>query len=165
MKKIIKNNLKVFVAVVISGIIFGGIGVYAANTYLAHDISYTPSNENFDANNVEDALNELYDKTSCSKGMIHHASNTQMKIELGYEPSIFYASFYWPSLDMSLYLTYDKNISSDIYLNYDEKQVGIEGPVVANYNSLVFIKEDGIETNFGGRSLSFEYDFYYVACK
>ena len=69
MKKFIKNNLKVFVAVVISGIVFGGIGVYAANTYLAHDISYTPSNENFDANNVEDALNELYDNSEIAKSI------------------------------------------------------------------------------------------------
>ena len=66
MKQFIKNNLKVFVIVVITAILFTGIGVYAANTYLAHDISYTPSNENFDVNNVEDALNELYDKTEIS---------------------------------------------------------------------------------------------------
>ena len=64
MKQFIKNNLKVFVIVVITAILFTGIGVYAANTYLAHDISYTPSNENFEVSNVEDALNELYDNSN-----------------------------------------------------------------------------------------------------
>lgn len=66
MKGFIKNNIKVFVAVIISGIIFGGIGVYAASQYLAREIHFTPLNENFTKengeaiDNVEDALNELY---------------------------------------------------------------------------------------------------------
>ena len=71
MKRFIKNNLKVFVSIIISGIIFGGIGVYAANTYLAHDISYTPSNENFEVSNVEDALNELYGSRKYAKKQIN----------------------------------------------------------------------------------------------
>lgn len=47
MKKFIKNNLKVCVTVIISGIVFTGIGVYAASKYFAKDINFTPSNENF----------------------------------------------------------------------------------------------------------------------
>ena len=68
MRRFIKNNLKVFVAVIISGIVFTGIGVYAASQYLARDISFTPTNENFkkengeSIDNVEDALNELYNQ-------------------------------------------------------------------------------------------------------
>ena len=66
MKRFIKNNIKVFAAVIISGIVFTGIGVYAASVYLAKDINFTPTNENFKKENgevitnVEDALNELY---------------------------------------------------------------------------------------------------------
>ena len=68
MKNFIKNNLKVFVTLVISGIVFTGIGVYAASQYFAKDITFTPINENFKKengeaiDNVEDALNELYKK-------------------------------------------------------------------------------------------------------
>ena len=69
MKRFIKNNLKVFVAIVISGIVFTGIGVYAASQYFAKDITFIPTNENFKKENgepienVEDALNELYKKS------------------------------------------------------------------------------------------------------
>ena len=99
MKRFIKNNLKVFVSIIISGIIFGGIGVYAANTYLAHDISYTPSNENFEVTNVEDALNELYKEKSFglnySNGeFISTNYGNREYIELGYKPKIIIASVY-----------------------------------------------------------------------
>ena len=66
MKKFIKNNIKVFIATIISGIIFGGVGVYATSQYFAKDISFTPTNENFKkengelVDNVEDAINSLY---------------------------------------------------------------------------------------------------------
>ena len=83
MKNFIKNNLKVFVAVIISGIIFTGIGVYAASQYFAKDISFTPTNENFkkengeSINNVEDALNELFLSQSKTKIQLQfHAKNS-----------------------------------------------------------------------------------------
>lgn len=60
MKQFLKNNLKVFVAVVLSGVLFTGIGVYATTQYLAKDITFTPNNEKFEVTNVEDALNYLY---------------------------------------------------------------------------------------------------------
>ena len=69
MKRFIKNNIKVFVAVIISGIVFTGVGVYAASQYFAKDISFTPTNENFKKENgevitnAEDALNTLYSYT------------------------------------------------------------------------------------------------------
>ena len=73
MKKFIKANLKIFTAIIVSGIIFGGIGVYATSQYLAKDINYNPANKNFKKENgesivnVEDALNELYGKTQLKK--------------------------------------------------------------------------------------------------
>lgn len=66
MKKFIKNNIKIFLIVLITTIIVGNISVYAASQYFAKDITFTPTNENFKKengepiDNVEDALNELY---------------------------------------------------------------------------------------------------------
>lgn len=68
MKNFIKNNLKVFVAIMITTIIVGSVSVYAASQYFAKDITFTPTNENFKKENgepienVEDALNELYNQ-------------------------------------------------------------------------------------------------------
>ena len=73
MKRFIKNNLKVFVTMIITTIIVGSVSVYAASQYFAKDISFKPTNENFkkengeSIDNVEDALNELYKKTSSNK--------------------------------------------------------------------------------------------------
>lgn len=69
MREFIKNNLKVFVAVIITTIIVGSISVYADSQYLSKDIIFTPNNENFkkengeSIENVDDALDELYKKT------------------------------------------------------------------------------------------------------
>lgn len=70
MKNFIKNNLKVFVSIIVTTIIVGSVSVYAAGQYFAKDISFTPKNENFKKengepiDNVEDALNELYNKNN-----------------------------------------------------------------------------------------------------
>lgn len=64
MKIFIKKNLKVFVAVAITAILFTSIGVCAAKGFFAKDISFTSSNTNFKATNVEEALNELYSISS-----------------------------------------------------------------------------------------------------
>ena len=57
MKKIIKNKI---ILIVILCIISCGIGVYAATTYKASDVVYNASNGT--SMNVNDALNELYNK-------------------------------------------------------------------------------------------------------
>ena len=56
--KFIKNNLKVIIAFVLGAILTGGI-VYAAVS--ASEVSYT-TNKNASVKNVEQALNELYNR-------------------------------------------------------------------------------------------------------
>lgn len=57
MKKIIQS--KIFL-VLICGILFTSIGVYAANYYDAKEVTY--QNESSEINNVNDALDDLYKK-------------------------------------------------------------------------------------------------------
>ena len=56
MKKFVRNNLKLFIGILLGIIISGGI-VYAIN---ANSIEYTPQDENWNVNGVTDALNDLY---------------------------------------------------------------------------------------------------------
>lgn len=58
MKNIFRKNIKLFIGIFI-GIICSGITVYAAN-YLAKDIAFVPSNNNWKVSNVEEAINDLY---------------------------------------------------------------------------------------------------------
>ena len=59
MKNIIKS--RVFL-ILICGLIFTGLGVYAATTYKASDVVYNASDGT--SMNVNDALNELYNKNN-----------------------------------------------------------------------------------------------------
>ena len=62
MKKTIKNPIFTFI---IGAIIFGSIGVLGASyLYHADEVSYTPKNNKFEVDNVEDAINELYQKVN-----------------------------------------------------------------------------------------------------
>jgi len=45
---------------IISGILFGSIGIYAASIYYAKDISYESSDASWEVSNVNDAINSLY---------------------------------------------------------------------------------------------------------
>lgn len=63
--KMLKNKLKIILVIVITAILFGGLGVYATYNYLASDVSYTRDGTTM---SVEDALNDLYKtKTKITK--------------------------------------------------------------------------------------------------
>jgi len=53
---------KTILSFILGGIIFGCIGIYAAN-YLASDVTYTPKDTNWEVNNVNEALDDLYNST------------------------------------------------------------------------------------------------------
>lgn len=62
-KYYIKNNL---IGLIIGGIIFGSLGVYAAITFPSNEVSFDPSNSTLTSTNVKDAIDELYKK--CTVG-------------------------------------------------------------------------------------------------
>lgn len=60
MKKIIRTNFKVILAFILGGLIFSGIGIYAASlSFASGDVDHTKSDGT--KTNVKAALNELYD--------------------------------------------------------------------------------------------------------
>lgn len=59
----IKSNYKLFIGIII-GIIFTSTTVFAANSLLAQNVSYKPSSDNFNVDNVSDALDKLYTKAT-----------------------------------------------------------------------------------------------------
>lgn len=145
MNKFLKNNLKVFVAVVISGIIFGGIGVYAASQYFAKDISFTPSDEKFKKengepiDNVEDALNELYkingsdsNKYNCISGTFDASvcmTNDKCLIEDKIKPSLFVIRNY----NTGQIHVYNEMTSSTKYVSYAGNNSVSEGTLSTYY--------------------------------
>lgn len=58
--KFIKNNINTFLLIIITSILVTSISVYATYKHYAENISFSSSNESWDAETVEDALNDLY---------------------------------------------------------------------------------------------------------
>jgi len=69
MKKIFDK--KTIITVMISGIIFTCVGVYASS-YLASDISYSPIDSSWEVSNVSEALNDLYSNTKNTGGNLYY---------------------------------------------------------------------------------------------
>ncbi len=66
MKNIIKTNFKVILAFILGGLIFGGIGIYAASlSFASGDVDHIKSDGT--TTTVEEALNELYAKSESGK--------------------------------------------------------------------------------------------------
>ena len=63
-KEIIKNNIKLVIGIIIGGIVFGTIGVYAATTLLSQPVYYNNTNSGASSTNVQGALDELYTRAS-----------------------------------------------------------------------------------------------------
>lgn len=64
-----KDNKKLVIGIIIGLLLTSTIG-YAAYKYQATEVGYTPENENFDVDNVSDAIKELYDKITSGPTMV-----------------------------------------------------------------------------------------------
>ena len=66
MKRVIKyfrNNLKLLIGIIVGGIIFGSLGVYAATVIAASNVGYS-DNASLGATNVQDAIDKLNTKAT-----------------------------------------------------------------------------------------------------
>lgn len=189
MKKVLKS--RIFVAIITAIICITGTA-YAAGQIFASDITYknttvdkalddlytTASDyvklENETTVSASNLLNGItaYDNngnlitgavsTDCVNSYVIHNPNTQLNVDLGFTPTKFLASYHWNNENMNLYLVYDKAVSNNIYLSYYESD---NTAMIENYNDKFRFENNHFISNFGGRSLSNQYTFYYMACK
>ena len=76
MKKI---NIKSLIIGIFIGVLISSGVVYAATLIDSKDVTYTPSDNEFDANNVSDALNTLYNRVSAlesSSSTVYYVGTT-----------------------------------------------------------------------------------------
>lgn len=71
MKSFLKKNIKLFVGIIVGIILSSGV-VYAIN---ANSITFNSRNENWDVDNIEDAINELYSMGTLEKTVLWTNSN------------------------------------------------------------------------------------------
>ena len=70
---------KLIISFILGGIIFGSVGIYAAS-YLATDVSYTPTDSSWKVSNVNDALNELYNKKNINISSAAYVSDIMTQL-------------------------------------------------------------------------------------
>ncbi len=58
-----REKIKIVVSFILGGIILGGIGVYAATIISSINVGYSNESSNLVADNVQDAIDEVYDKS------------------------------------------------------------------------------------------------------
>lgn len=63
-REIFKKNVKLVIGIIIGGVVFGTLGVYAATVLAANQVTYDNSSSGVSATNVQGALDELYIKAS-----------------------------------------------------------------------------------------------------
>ena len=72
-KSLFKKNVKLVIGIIIGGVVFGTLGVYAATILASNQVVYDNSSSGISATNVQDALDELYTK---AKNMVPIDPNT-----------------------------------------------------------------------------------------
>lgn len=85
------SKIKLISAFLLGGILFSGITVYAAYKIHANDVSFHPENENFQAENVNSALDSLYEKIEDNKlKLLTTVNGEENKLNYKYSDSATY---------------------------------------------------------------------------
>ena len=104
MKKVLKSRVFIFIA---TAVVFSSIGGVVASQILATNVSYTPSDNSWNVNNVNSAINDLYDKTK----LLHKTNDTYINpIPSSInDPRIIFSSYSPNVAGEYAYSAFDKN--------------------------------------------------------
>ena len=97
-KYYLKNNL---IGLIIGGIIFGSLGVYAAITFPSNEVSFDPSNSTLTSTNVKDAIDELYKKCTDPQ------TSDQIIEDAGLEKDPYECRYFFTGATPNNYITFN----------------------------------------------------------
>ena len=97
-KYYLKNNL---IGLIVGGIIFGSLGVYAAITFPSNEVSFDPSNSTLKSTNVKDAIDELYKKCT------NPAAADQIIEDAGLEKDPYECRYFFTGAKPNNYITFN----------------------------------------------------------
>ena len=130
-KEIIRNRRIIFITGLVLGIIVSASGVYAANTIYSKNVTYDNSNSGLSATNVQDALDETYNRCFPPPKPGDYVSlkptdksgqelNLWRIISINEDNTIDIISEYVSSTELTIsgYIDYETNISTYDYENY-----------------------------------------------
>ena len=97
-KYYLKNNL---IGLIVGGIIFGSLGVYAAITFPSNEVSFDPSNSTLKSTNVKGAIDELYKKCTNS------SAADQIIEDAGLEKDLYECRYFFTGANPNNYVTFN----------------------------------------------------------
>ena len=100
-KYYLKNNL---IGLIIGGIIFGSLGVYAAITFPSNEVSFDPSNSTLKSTNVKSAIDELYKKCT------NPSAADQIIEDAGLEKDPYECRYFFTGANPNNYITFNNEI-------------------------------------------------------
>ena len=98
-KYYLKNNL---IGLIVGGIIFGSLGVYAAITFPSNEVSFDPSNSTLKSTNVKDAIDELYEKCT------NPSAADQIIEDAGLEKDPYECRYFFTGKNPNNYITFNE---------------------------------------------------------
>lgn len=160
MKKFMKRNIKVIVAVIITTLIVGTGTVYATYSYLASNISFTPTDSSWEVTNVEDALNDLYDLNTVDLTKLNLVQGTaSIPVEIGKQYIIvFSVTSYYGSQNFKPSIVSGCNIDREL-----DMLSSVHSNVLCKYTKAYIVTATSDTINLKGNtaSLSWNHIAYY----
>lgn len=159
--------MKKTIITLLIGLILGiSMSVCASYLYSAKDIEY--SNLNSEATNVKDALDELYDRDNCVKGVVtidSRVTTTEgMVIEDKITPSYFSLYIDLTDDNQDQIIIYDSKLDSKYYLFGYPKGGSING--IAEVDRFYYRRDNSlIVHNWSSSYITSGGVINYVACK
>ena len=102
-KYYLKNNL---IGLIVGGIIFGSLGVYAAITFPSNEVSFDPSNSTLKSTNVKAAIDELYKKCTTP------SAADQIIEDAGLEKDPYECRYFFTGANPNNYITFNNEEAS-----------------------------------------------------
>ena len=146
MKKILKSRIFL---VIITAIICTSIGVSATILYQADEIGFTPDDPNWNVNNLEDALNDLYENKEDSSDILwvnpsptSEFTSKSISLDLSAYNAILVVGNYtnneiYRAYKYTGYTIIDKNSTGNLKILYSGNDCSTRSITVSN-NSVMF---------------------------
>ena len=130
LKYYLKNNL---IGLIVGGIIFGSLGVYAAITFPSNEVSFDPSNSTLSSTNVKDAIDELYKKCT------NPSAADQIIEDAGLEKDPYECRYFFTGANPNNYITFNDEQAGwriiSVECDGTIKIMRNESAIITQYNS------------------------------
>lgn len=154
MKKFLKENLKVVIAIVVTAILVSGITTVFAYSLMANDVSFTPRDSGWNVTNAGDALNDL--RVKAGELSTNYSLNEKAVGKWVDGKTIYQKTFLNVSMGTVLVNGVDTVVNYNIYREYASDQKNLRNISDGNNDyTAILLDYNGGNIKFGRVSSSY----------